>query len=59
LLDLRYARSTIGFEYQPKQLGHEVVEFLACTWIGEFGTLSTTLYQFLHTARAHLAPSSL
>jgi hypothetical protein len=59
LLDLRYARSTIGFEYQPEQLGHEIVEFLAGARIGEFGTLRTTLYLYLRAARAHLAPGSL
>src|SRR6185369_4152858 len=59
LPDLRYARSTIGFECQPEQPGDEVVEFPACARIGEFGTLGTTLYLFLRTARAHLAPTSL
>jgi glutamate dehydrogenase/leucine dehydrogenase len=43
LLDLRYAGGTIGFEYQPKQLGDEVIEFLAGAWIREFATVGTTL----------------
>jgi len=59
LLDLRYACCTIGLEYQAKQLGHEVVVFLARAWIGVFGAVSTSLYVLFRTARAHLAPRGL
>jgi hypothetical protein len=59
LLDLRYACCTIGFEYQSKQLGDEVIEFFACARLGKFGALSTTLNLSLRTARAHIAPGGL
>jgi hypothetical protein len=59
LPDLRYARSTIGFEYQPEYSGHEVVEFLASVGIGKFRTLGTAICLLFHTARAHLAPGCL
>jgi hypothetical protein len=58
LLDLRYACGSIGFVYQPKQPGDEVIEFLAGAWVREFATVSTTLQPFHHAARAHLAPTS-
>jgi hypothetical protein len=58
LPDLRYARGTIGFEYQPKQLGDEVIEFPAGARVREFATAGATLQPFLHAARAHLAPTS-
>jgi hypothetical protein len=57
LLDLCYAGRTIGFEYQPEQLGHEVIEFPTCAWIWEFVTFSASLHVFLPAARAHLTPS--
>jgi hypothetical protein len=47
LLDLRYARSAIGFEYQPKHPGHEIVEILARLGIRKFGTLRTSLDELL------------
>jgi hypothetical protein len=43
LPDLRYARRPVGFEHQPKQFGHEVIEFFACAWIWEFAAFSTSL----------------
>jgi len=58
LLDLIDACRPIRAEYQTKQFGYEVIEFLACSRIGELGTLSAQLDLFLGAARAHLAPGS-
>ena len=56
-LDLRDARRAIRSEHQPKQLGHEVVKFLAIVWIGMVGALGTGLDAFLDATRANGAPS--
>lgn len=56
-LDLSDARRTIRPEHEPEQLGHEIVEFLAVTWIGMVGAFGAGLDVFHDAARTHGAPS--
>jgi hypothetical protein len=57
--DLRDARSTVGFEYEAEQPGHDVVEFLAVAGIRVIDTACARRAALPDAARAHLAPGRL